>query len=121
MLFLNDSDFSAYSTGSCSVLDTAGDCSFKLLRSLNTTIPWDPQELNLGTQQIGNTSKGWKKTCFMFGNPRDAFGGPCYIGKLTIFSLTFQDMRDMHSKCSARVALAVLIPGAVAGNSYNNY
>ena len=40
MLFLNDSDFSAYSTGSCNVLDTPGDCSF--LNFLGVSIPQYP-------------------------------------------------------------------------------
>jgi len=45
-------------------------CSAKLIQGLNHTLPWDPQELNLlGSMRIGNTTKNWTQTCFVFAGP----------------------------------------------------
>nr|QLI47669.1 MAG: envelope polyprotein [Retroviridae sp.] len=37
------------------------------LITLNTSLPWDPQELDLlGSVAVGNTSNNWTQTCFMW-------------------------------------------------------
>lgn len=48
---------------------TEANCSVQLIRALNHTLPWDPQEIDLlGSEQIGNaTDNITTQTCFVFG------------------------------------------------------
>jgi len=68
------SHFANYSTGRCAKETQVSNCSAKLIRGLNRTLPWDPQELNLlGSMRTGNTTSNWTQTCFVFAGP--AFTG----------------------------------------------
>ncbi|NXU76978.1 ERB1 protein, partial [Oreotrochilus melanogaster] len=75
------------------------------------------------------------------GIPRNAVGGPCYLGSLTLFAPRYADLRKLRKpkdgvrgkrsigltpQCNdnvellsdaARTALAIFIPGAAAGNT----
>ena len=64
------SHFANYSTGRCAKETHVSNCSAKLIRGLNRTLPWDPQELNLlGSMRIGNTTNNWTQTSFVFARP----------------------------------------------------
>jgi len=56
------------------------NCSAKLIQGLNRTLPWDPQELNLlGSMRIGNMTKNWTQTCFVFAGPAIARPNHCHF------------------------------------------
>ena len=58
----------------CAAETQVSNCSAKLIQGLNSTLPWDPQELNLlGSMRIGNTTKNWTQMHF-------AFAGPAFTG-----------------------------------------
>jgi len=64
------SHFANYSTGRCAKEIQVSNCSAKLIRGLNCTLPWDPQELNvLQSMRTGNTTNSWTQTCFVFTGP----------------------------------------------------
>ncbi|XP_074876943.1 uncharacterized protein LOC142027156 [Buteo buteo] len=70
---VEESAFAAYATNNCHSSPTVASCTATLIRSLNTTLPWDPQELELlGAKAVGSTSKGHTQTCVTFG---DRFSG----------------------------------------------
>jgi len=72
------SHFANCSTGRCAKETQVSNCSAKLIRGLNHTLPWDTQELNLlGSMRIGNTTNNWTQTCFVFAGP--AFTGTNYF------------------------------------------
>ncbi|XP_067153158.1 uncharacterized protein [Apteryx mantelli] len=67
--------FSGFATGDCKKSISTATCSATLINSLNVTLPWNPQELDLlGAMRIGNSSKNWTQTCLVFG------GGPGFGG-----------------------------------------
>ncbi|XP_074991741.1 uncharacterized protein LOC142074773 [Calonectris borealis] len=49
---------------------TVANCSVQLIRALNHTLPWDPQEIDLlGSEKTGNaTDNVTTQTCFVFGS-----------------------------------------------------
>jgi len=62
--------FTNYSEGRCTKAIQMSSCSAELIQGLNCTLPCDPQELNLlGSIRIGNTTKNWTQTCFVFAGP----------------------------------------------------
>lgn len=234
-----EKEFLEYSRNNCSKISKVSECSAALIRGLNVTLPWDPQELELlGSQAIGNASQGWTQTCFVFGDkfrglnvfrsqktrshqfafvkvwnasgwtdvtpsspyqiwdeegfcgtedtrkgslgaygvtflsedktpalwnnntakalppgiflicgdrawqgiPKNVNGGPCYLGKLTMFAPHLADLRNilqvrnkrsigLTPSCNdnvellsraARISLAIFVPGAAAGNALKN-
>ena len=65
-----EGDFARFSTGSCTNVTATSNCSANLIKGLNHSLPWNPQELELlGSMRVGNTSKNWTQTCFIFGGP----------------------------------------------------
>lgn len=74
--WLNVSSFAGYSTGNCTSSHTVANCTAQLLKGLNVTLPWDPQEIQLlGSQAIGNSSDGnWTQACVVFGTKYQGLG-----------------------------------------------
>ncbi|KAK4811131.1 hypothetical protein QYF61_019762 [Mycteria americana] len=113
-------DFSSFATKNCSRATNVSGCSATLINSLNVTLPWDPQELSLlGSMRIGNKTKNWTQTCFIFGGP--AFTGTNYYRtsnwiewtNVTSKERRYNDYYDPAGYCGDQAALGAETKGGV--------
>ncbi|KAK4811011.1 hypothetical protein QYF61_015715 [Mycteria americana] len=113
-------DFSSFATKNCSRATNVSGCSATLINSLNVTLPWDPQELSLlGSMRIGNKTKNWTQTCFIFGGP--AFTGTNYYRTFNWIEWTnvtskerrYNDYYDPAGYCGDQAALGAETKGGV--------
>lgn len=70
-------DFKGFVTYySCTAYENTSQCTAHLIRNLNATLPWHPQELDLlGSQAVGNKSHNWTQTCVVFGDRFQGLSG----------------------------------------------
>ncbi|KAK4832977.1 hypothetical protein QYF61_026803 [Mycteria americana] len=113
-------EFSSFAKQNCSQATNVSGCSATLINNLNVTLLWDPQELSLlESMRIGNSSKNWTQTCFIFGGP--AFTGTNYYRKFNWTEWTnvtskedrYSDYYNPAGYCGNQAALGAETKGGV--------